>query len=214
MPYTNGLIWGRPGGVLAKGSGAAPYDVTQVDITQAQLEADEDKLIRIPCHGVQYISLTSLLTNVTGGVGTTAAKYYYYGMNSIGELGTTLEQSADSVHQMMNLMYADLANVSSGVIAGVQRTYTDTAGVEFVTATGAGANAANGGEASALMKKIQVSQASTAVLNPIEEPLDVAGYFTDVIYLGGYFQEILCAFDSGSLAPTTKFNVYANRVYY
>lgn len=214
MPYTNGLVWGRGGGVLSKSAASAPYGTSMVDITTAELEADADSIIRIPCHGVQFIGLTSLAENTTGGVGANAAKYYYYGMNSDGEVGTPLEQSADAPHVLTELMHADLATVSSGEIATPQRTYTDTTGAIFVTASGAGGNAAEGGEGVALTNNLQLNELTTSHVVFDEHPLDVAGYFTDILYIGGFFQELVVAFDRGSMNPTTRFNVLANRVFY
>ena len=215
MPYTNGLVWGKPGGVLAKSSGTTdPYTVSVQDITSAELEADSGVLIRIPVHGVLFVGLTALVEDVDGGSGTNPAAVHYYGMNSIGEVGTPLEQSANAVHVMTHFMHSDVATVGStvsGRIDTVQRTYTDTGGVVFNTATGAGSNV--GSAAVDFQSNMQFSQQANSRVDFQEEPIATVGYYQDIFYLNGYFQELVVAFNRGSLDAATRFNVLANRVY-
>ena len=215
MPYTNGLVWGKPGGVLAKSSGTDdPYTVSVQDITSAELEADSGVLIRIPVHGVLFVGLTALVEDIAGGSGTNPAVVHYYGMNSIGEVGTPLEESANAVHIMTHFMHSDVATVgstSTGRIDTVQRTYTDTDGVVFNTATGAGSNV--GAAADDFQKNMQLNLSSSVRVDFQDDPVTTAGYYQDIFYLNGYFQELVVAFNRGSLDAATRFNVIANRVY-
>tara|TARA_R110000824_G_scaffold43722_10_gene127598 strand:- start:739 stop:1389 length:651 start_codon:yes stop_codon:yes gene_type:complete len=216
MAYTNGLSWGKPGGVVGKSTGAAPYTDGSVQITQADIDADSDKLIRIPVTGVYQIALTSLAKTsqlADGASGTTVAKAYYYGMNSVGEVGTPLEQKADSLHIMNLMLSSDVGSTSSGDLTAA-KTYTDTSGVQFSTCDDAGATLGLGAEATAICQNLQISQDNNSLLLPNEAPINTAGYWTDLIYLGGYFQELVVAFDYGSWTSSGRFNVLCNRIYF